>query len=463
MAHVILMPQAGQSMTEGRIVSWLKDEGDPVRRGDPLLEIETDKANLEVEALEEGVLRKIFCRAGEICPVLLAVGVIGKADEDIDFDLLRRSAPGEVSRGEQKKPAGKKTASKRTPREEKAPSKTALKPAGEAAPAFPVQTAVRSSRELTPSVPPAIATSPVRNVPMASQTRDGRGRRIPASPLARRLAEERGVNLAWLKGSGPGGRILRRDVESATLPGVAPTNGFGNVELRSLSAPYPPPSPRPPAEVALEGVRGAIAATLQYSKSTIPHYYASLSIDMTNGLALKERCAREGLKLTINDLILRGVTLSLADEPRVNCRVFDDHIEYPEDINIGIAVGSEQGLVVPVLMRTQTLGLEEVARESRRLVHSAQQGKLVGSGQGTFTISNLGMYGVDSFTAIINPPEGAILAVGSIEQRLIPSGGGFFPRSMMRVQLSSDHRAIDGLLAARFLSRLRYFLETAQL
>ena len=186
-------------------------------------------------------------------------------------------------------------------------------------------------------------------------------------------------------------------------------------------------------------------------------------IDMSAALGLKASLAQQGRKVTVNDLILRACTRGLVDEPGVNCRVHADHIEYPEHVNVGIAVGSDDGLVVPVVIDAQAYDLPTLASESRRVIESAQEGKLIGMGQGTFTVSNLGMFGVESFTAIINPPEGAILAVGGIHQELVPAGGGFFPRPILRVTLSADHRAIDGVLAARFLSRVKTLLESAAL
>jgi len=210
-------------------------------------------------------------------------------------------------------------------------------------------------------------------------------------------------------------------------------------------------------------MRGAIARTLEQSKRTIPHFYMTMAIDMSTALGVKESFAQSGLRVTVNDLVLRAVTLALIDEPRVNCRVCDDHVEYPEDVNLGIAVGSDAGLVVPVVLGAQQHDLASLASASREVITGAQNGKLVGTGQGTFTVSNLGAWGVESFTAIINPPEGAILAVGGIRQEIVPAGGGFFPRSMLRVSLSCDHRAIDGLIAARFLARLKHLLESGRI
>jgi pyruvate dehydrogenase E2 component (dihydrolipoamide acetyltransferase) len=209
-------------------------------------------------------------------------------------------------------------------------------------------------------------------------------------------------------------------------------------------------------------MRKAIGSALQQSKQAIPHFYATVSIDVTAALERKKALEESGLKASINDWIVRAVAMALADEPRVNCRVFPDRIEYPPDVNIGVAVGSDEGLVVPVILKAQARDLAGIAAESRRVIEAAKSGKLIGSGQGTFTVSNLGMFGVEDFTAIINPPEGAILAVGALRSEAVPVAGGFLPREVMRVTLSSDHRAIDGILAARFLARLKRLLESPE-
>ncbi len=451
MASPILMPKAGQSMTEGRIVTWLKKEGEAVKRGDPLLEIETDKANLEVEALDAGVLRKVFHEAGEVVPVLAVIGVIGGEGEKIDLEEIRKAAP-----AEEVSPASTGSV----------PGKVQTSPSPVVVPPAPTVTRVET-RVLSPES--AVATTTTGD---GHHRTDGGHHRAMASPLARRVATERGVRLEQVRGTGPGGRILRRDVESApstpqraagaglAAPGLPHGLSYG-APFRAPREPYPPPSPRPPARVPVEGMRKAIGTALQQSKQLIPHFYATVSIDLGNALELKRAREADGLKLSVNDLIARASALALSDEPRVNCRVFPDRIEYPSDVNIGIAVGSEEGLLVPVVLRAEERDLAGIAAECRRVIEAATSGKLIGAGQGTFTISNLGMFGVESFTAIINPPEGAILAVGAIRTELVPAGGGFFPRPIMKVTLSSDHRAIDGVLAARFLGRLRQLLQEA--
>lgn len=437
MASPILMPRAGQSMTEGKIVVWLKKEGDAVQRGEPLLEIETDKANLEVEALDEGVLRKIFNQEGEVIPVLGVIGVIGGKDEKIDFEAIQAAEVTPEDAAEEEPPAAGSDAPRETPSDPGATSGRST--AGET-----------SQLDAGPAIKTAGAAIAIESRP---------AHRVFASPLARKIALERGVALENLSGTGPRGRILRRDVEHAPAGGNGQPYGKGAVALDGGEKPYPPASPRPPSSVPLEKMRRAIANALQQSKQNIPHFYATVPIDVSAALERRQVFRAQGAKISINDMVVRACSLALQDEPRVNCRVSPDHIDYPSDVNIGIAVGSEDGLVVPVVLRAQSLDLPGTASESRRVIEAASAGKLVGSGQGTFTISNLGMFGVESFTAIINPPEGAILAVGAVRNEVIPHAGGFLPRAILRVTLSSDHRAIDGLIAARFLGRLKHLLE----
>jgi pyruvate dehydrogenase E2 component (dihydrolipoamide acetyltransferase) len=404
-------------MTEGKIVRWIVAEGARVRRGDPIVEIETDKANLEVEAAADGILRKVLRAEGEVVPVLTPVAVIGAPDEPLDLAAL--SLPG--APGAQAEPSA------------------------------------------APADVPAAAAAPAEagQADGAARASGRRAGRVAASPLARGLARRHDIDLHRLRGSGPGGRIIRRDVEAAAGKGreeaARGTDGGAGDALLRPAGKYPPPSPRPPARVAIAGMRKAIASALQRSKAVAPHFYATAEIDLTAALAARQ--APGAPEVSVNDVLIRAVAIALADEPRVSCRVHDDAIEYPPDVNIGIAVGLEDGLVVPVITRAQTRSLVEIAAESRRIIELARGGKLVGSGQGTFTVSNLGMFGVKCFTAVINPPEGAILAVGAAVDRVVPAGGGFIPRKILEVTLSADHRAIDGLLAARFLQRLRRLLE----
>lgn len=463
MAHPIIMPKAGQSMTEGKIVSWLKKEGEPVQQGDPILEIETDKANLEVEAQTAGILRKVLVPEGEIRPVLTLIGVIAAADEAVDLEALQREA--EAARAQSagaSEGAGDLDDLMPLPEAPAAPPPAAAAAAAAApatqAPPAPTAAPSRPPVMAPPPMPPPVMATGATATATAIATAAGH---VSASPLARRIAKDRGVDLRRVRGSGPGGRILRRDVEAAPV-GPAPAAGDGHALLATPAKPYPPPSPRPPAKVVLEGMRKAIGTALLESKRSIPHFYATVAIDVSALLELKRAHEAAGTKLSVNDFVVRASVVALQDEPRVNCRVFPDRIEYPADSNIGIAVGQEFGLVVPVVMKAQTRDLAGLSAEIKRIVTAANAGKLIGSGQGTFTVSNLGMFGVESFAAIINPPEGAILAVGTVTTEVRPWHGGFLPRSILRTTLSCDHRAVDGVLAARFLARVKHLLESPE-
>ncbi len=434
MAQPVLMPQAGQTMTEGKIVRWFFKEGEKVRRGEPVLEIETDKANMDVEAPADGTLHKIFFAAGEIVPVLVPLAVIGAPGEAVDLSAFKA-----------------------------APAKAAAAPAGRPVEAGPKATAGRVTITMTAAIPEekeepsAFKPAPAAAQKSSSAVPPIRPGRLRASPLARRLARVRGIDLRSLRGSGPQGRIIRCDVESAAAGKAGEILEPAGVALSKT--PYPPPSPRPPARQPLEGRRKAIAGALQRSKAQAPHFYLTMEIDMTAALERRRDLETQGTKVTVNDLLVRALAIALGDEPLVNCRVFEDHIDYPEAVNIGVAVGLDEGLVVPVVLNARERDLSGLAEETKRIAEAARQGKLIGSGQGTFTLSNLGMFGVESFTAVINPPEGAILAAGAAAPRLVPFGGGFFPRSILKATLSADHRAIDGLLAAKFMGRLKALLE----
>jgi len=418
MAEKVIMPKAGQTMEEGTVVRWLKKEGDPVKKGEALLVVSTDKADLEVESFHDGVLLKIIVGEGQTAAVLEPIAVVGRPGESIDIGAATAAA------------AASTAAAAATP---------AAAPAAQAAAAGAPSTA-----------PPG---------------------RVIASPLAKRIAKESGVDLSSVPGTGPGGRIVRRDVEAAKgrVPAVAPS------AVTPAAAPAPkapaapavptaPAAPPPPFALAgktieLQGMRKAIAGALQMSKREAPHFYATMEIDMTAAMTFREYLKSTGVAATVNDLVVRAVILALARVREVSCRVEGNKVTYPEDINVGVAVGLDQGLVVPVVMVAQNRDLADLARETKRIVDAARGGKLIGMGQGTFTVSNLGMFGIDHFQAIINPPEGAILAVGAVKERLVARDGGIFVRKMMNVTLSVDHRAIDGLAASRFLNELRGFLE----
>lgn len=405
MATAVTMPLLGLTMESGTIVEWMKKEGDPVHEGDILFTVETDKSVMEVEAKVSGTLLKILKAPGEAVPVTHVIGYIG--------------APGEAVPGETGQPA------------------------------------VLSGRDTTTEA--AAAPHPVE--------RAQEDERIKASPAARKLAKELGVPIGRVTGTGPGGRITREDVErSAAAPIAAPA-----------AAPAAPPLPQPAAAVPskrerartpLTGKRKVAARRLTESKTTAPHFYLTVDIDMTKGIELREaliaRSEAEDLsRPSFTDIFIKAAGIALREFPAVNASLDSDTIVQYEDVNVGFAVALDDGLVVPVVSQADRLSIFEVARTTQELEARAKTKGLVPGdyGHGTFTISNLGMFGVDNFTAIINPPEAAILAVGRIKKVPVVLDDQVVVRSLATVTLSSDHRVIDGAIAARFLGRLRRILE----
>lgn len=363
---LVTMPRAGQSMEEGTILRWCKREGDAVSRGEVLLEIDTDKATVEVEAADGGIVRKILVPAGTTVPVLTPIAVIADATADIAGELAR------------------------------APSQ-------------------------------AGAPLPVK-----------------ASPAARRTAVALGVDLAGAgPGSGPGGRILSPDVERAAARAEAAAPGSGG-EIRR----------RP-----LAGMRRAIARGMTASKQSIPHFYMKLTID-AGPLFAFHRSEKLKYPCTVNDIVTLACARAIREFPAFRSRIEGEEVvEYPS-AGIGIAVGMAEGLVVPVLVGADGMSLRQLAAETSRIVEAARQGKVTAMGQGVFTVSNLGGLGVEEFTAIINPPESAILAVGAIREAVIVRDETLRPGRLMTLTLSADHRLIDGLMAGRFLRQLKELLES---
>jgi pyruvate dehydrogenase E2 component (dihydrolipoamide acetyltransferase) len=409
----IIMPKAGQSMEEGTIRRWLKKEGERVEKGEILLEIDTDKATVEVEASESGILHKIICPDGVTVPVLAPIALMGEPGEDWDRSLgevmadLRALMGGAASEQIAGLAAG-------GPSEEKTPLI--------ATPIVP-ETAQAASLETT------------RNISAAAHEAE----RVPASPAARRLAREKGVDLARLHpGSGPGGRILSTDLAKAAM---AESAGPA-VQRRPLSR-----------------MRRAIGRTMQASKQNVPHFYMRLTLDADPRYAIY-RDEKLKYPCSINDFVVRACALVIREFPAFRSRLENDELVEVSSVNIGVAVGMEDGLIVPVIVDAERLSLRQLAATSRRIFDAARQGKMESAAVATFTISNLGGHGVEEFSAIINSPETAILAVGAIRESVIVKDGFLRPGRVMTMTLSSDHRIIDGLLAARFLGRLKEILET---
>ena len=394
MAVNVIMPAMGATQETGRLVRWLKQEGDSVAKGEMLMEVETDKSVVEVEAPASGILARVTASPDDDIPVGQTIALIVEAGED---PSRREETPA---------PLRKPKAS--------APARKARKPAAPAA--------------------AAPAAGPKTN-------------RTLASPAARRLAKEQGLDLAGVTGTGPEGAVVARDVLSAgagvSMDVASETGARGSVRLSSM--------------------RRIIGERMALSKQTAPHFYLHMDVDMTGVEARRSGLKQEGAgpAPSINDFILMAVSRALAESPAMNVAWADGGIERFGEVNLGVAVAVEDGLVVPVIRNADKLGLEELAQCSRELSQQAQSRKLQPADYqgGTFTVSNLGMFGVDSFVAIINPPQCGILAVGRVAPRVVPHGGGIAVRTMMSMTLSADHRVVDGAIGARFLQRVKQHLE----
>ena len=431
MATKVFMEALSPTMEEGRLVKWLKAEGDAVKSGDVLAEVETDKAIMELVARGDGLLRKRLLDEGATSPVGAVIAVIAGKDEDI-ASLVAESGSA--------KPA-------------------ASAPAAAPAPAQP-QSAPTATKV---AAPPAPAPAPAPAAPAAPVAPAAPDSRQKSSPLARRLAAERGIDLRAIGGSGPGGRIVKRDVEAA--PGItAPPS------TDRAPAPAPAPSPArlvPPGEdyrdVPLTQIRKTIARRLAESIGPVPTFYLTAEFDLERAAEMRSAMAELGdeYKVSFNDIVMKAVATALAQHPECNAHWLGDHIRYFNRVHLGMAVAVEDGLITPVIFDADRKGLREIAQESRELAKRARDRRLkpeeyTGS---TFSVSNLGMFGIDHFTAIINPPEAGILAIGGIESRPVVIDGNVVVRRRLRVTMSCDHRVIDGATGARFLQTLRRLLE----
>jgi pyruvate dehydrogenase E2 component (dihydrolipoamide acetyltransferase) len=422
------MEALSPTMEEGRLVSWLKKEGDQVNEGDVLAEIETDKATMELVARGSGVLRKQMIDEGGSAPVGSVIGVIASADEDISSIAGEAggsgggaaSAPEKAEAPQQEK----QTAKQETP-------KADIKPAAKS-------TATQTAPPPTPAPPPTNG-----------------GGRVKASPLAKRLAAEAGLELRSVQGSGPGGRITKRDIEAAA---TQPAPAAGRAPARA-------PSGADYEDIPLTQMRKTIAKRLATSLGPIPTFYLTIEVDMSHLQGARERVnARldaQGVKVSINDFIIKAVAVALRQHPEINAQWTDTAIRRFNHVDIGVAVAVDEGLITPVVRDADQIGVAEISQQVRELAKRARDRKLQPDEYtgATFSISNLGMFGIDEFTAIINPPEAAILAVGRVEDKPVAQFGEIISQPRMRMTMSCDHRVIDGATGAKFLQTLRQYLE----
>jgi pyruvate dehydrogenase E2 component (dihydrolipoamide acetyltransferase) len=390
MATTVIMPKLGLTMTEGTIEKWLKEEGDRVEKGEPLLEIITEKINFQYESPASGILRKILHLEGEVVPVATPIAIIAEEGEVL----------GEVE-------------------------------------------------TFKPEVPPGEMPRPVS---VQIETKEA-PKRIFVSPIARKMAQEKGVDLSSLKGSGPGGRIIKIDVLEATE----------KIRIEEVRPPLTKPAER---LIPLKGIRKIIAKRMTESFQNIPHFYLSLEADMSAVQDLRERLKEEvekraKVRLTLTDILVKVAASALKENPIINSRIEGDQIHLLEEINIGVAIALEDGLIVPVVHHADQKSLTEIASIIRDLTQRAREGKLSleDVGGGTFTLSNMGMLGIDKFNPIINPPECCILGVGRTVEKPVLQGGEIKIKPMAWLSLSSDHRIVDGATAALFLNHIKKLVE----
>ena len=416
MAEVIRMPKLSDTMTEGVVASWNKKVGDTVKRGDILAEIETDKATMEFESFFNGTLLYIGLEKGQSAPVDSVLAIIGEKGEDVKAILEKEKSA--------------------APKKEEA-KKEEVK----------VEKKVEAAAEKKPE--PVKQTSQ----PVVIQHEENGDGRLKASPLAKKLAAEKGINLQSVQGSGGHGRVIKRDIESWNPSRIPPVMQFtGNVVNGKEGF----------TEVPVSQMRKTIAKRLSESKYAAPHFYLTMEIDMENAVSAREAMnLMSPAKISFNDMVIRGCAAALRRHPKVNSSWLGDKIRYNQHIHIGVAVAVEEGLLVPVVRFADQKSFAQIGAEVKDFAQKAKDKKLQPSDWegNTFTISNLGMFGIEEFTAIINPPDACILAVGGIKSVPVVKNGQIVPGKIMKVTLSCDHRVVDGATGAAFLQTLKMMLE----
>jgi pyruvate dehydrogenase E2 component (dihydrolipoamide acetyltransferase) len=430
-AKNVLMPQMGYDMDEGTLLRWLKSPGDNVERGEPIAEIETDKVNIEIEAFDSGVLARTLIGEGDTVPVGEVIAIIGEPGEEIEDVPVPETTSANGAA---------------------APAKEEVR----------LEAAAETPRE------------PAEQQPSTMETPSGE--RVRASPLVRRLADEHSIQLAQISGTGPHGRIVKRDIQpyidgEIEIPTrrEEPVEAPAEEERVVREAPAPAPAARPPAGELqeLSRIRQTIGRRMQQSFRDAPHFFVTMSIDMGKAMELRDQVNAElddpASEVTVNDLVIKGVAVALRQFPVLNSAFVDEKREMHDRIDVNFAVAIEDGLISPFIPDTDHKTLGEIARATKDLVKRAREGGLKPDeyAGGTFTISNLGMFGVDHFTAVINPPQAAILAIGAAQTQPVWNAKAeeFEPRLIMQVTLAADHRVTDGAEAARFLRHLKGLLE----
>lgn len=410
MAEVVYMPKLSDTMTEGVVAEWTKKVGDSVSSGEVLAEIETDKATMEFESFYDGVLLYIGVEKGKAAPVNSILAIIGKEGEDISALLANADASVVTNDAVPEAPKAVDTA----------PTPAPIAPAKPEPVAAPVQQVVSSGR-------------------------------VIASPLAKKIAEEKGIDISRVQGTGEAGRIIKRDVDQFVPGTAAPAPVFmSNPGVESF------------VDEPVSQMRKTIARRLAESKFTAPHFYLTLDIDMDNAIASRKAMNAAGdAKISFNDMVVKAVAMALRKHPAVNSAWLGDVIRRNQHVHIGVAVAVDEGLLVPVVRFADTKGLQQIGMEVKDFAQRAKEKKLQPADWegNTFTISNLGMFGIESFTAIVNPPDSCILAVGGIKEVPVVKNGEIVPGNVMKVTLSCDHRVVDGASGAAFLQTFKGYME----
>jgi pyruvate dehydrogenase E2 component (dihydrolipoamide acetyltransferase) len=414
MAEIVRMPKLSDTMTDGVVAEWHKKVGDTVKSGEVLAEIETDKATMEFESFQDGVLLHIGVEKGKTAPVDSILAILGEKGEDVKKIIAEDAKKSEAPKAEEKK---------------------ADKPAEAAKPA-PV---------VASKAPVATESKVVKQVaaPASISSNGSDDERLKVSPLARKMAEERGISLSNLRGTGDHGRVVKRDIDNYRGGSISGIESYN--------------------DVAVSQMRKTIAARLAESKFTAPHFYLTIEIDMDNAITAREsiNASIKPAKVSFNDMVIKAVALSLRKHPKVNSSWLGDRIRTYQHIHIGVAVAVDEGLLVPVVRFADDKTLTQIGGEVKEYAERARNKKLQPQDWegNTFTISNLGMFGIDEFTAIINPPDACILAVGGIRQTPVVKNGQIVPGNLMKVTLSCDHRVVDGAVGSAFLQTFKNYLE----
>ncbi len=451
MATEVTMPQMGADMTEGVVVRWLKQVGDEIKRGEIIAEIETDKATVELEAFESGTLKQIVVEEGETVPVGEVIAILGEAVEEVGAPPERLPSAKPADRHIDQRPS-EKPAEKQQAADEGPPG------------AQPAQVEAEEKSAPQPDQRPAATKTAERPAPEPGRAEtDGR---LRISPVARRIASDAGIDPSQITGSGPDGRILRRDVEAAVAQAKGPAAG-------TAVAAGAPSRAAPPAGSAAAGpfdlqpltrMRQAIARRMSQSKQWQPHYYLTLDVDMTDAMAFRKQfneAAGEERRASINDLIVKACAIALERHPKFNGEFSEQGIKVYSAINIAVGVALDDGLIAPALLDVGNKSLGVIANEAKDLFERARSGKLSADeySAGTFTITNLGAFGVETLVGIINPPQAANLGVGSVMPAPVVRDNQVVVRQVMKVALSADHRVTDGAEGARFIKEIQALLE----